>query len=259
MSPLAARLAGTSEAPPLELEDDSFDLTLGHARCSRHDLGLLVGLAGGAQPHVSEPAASCSRADRRAATRPATWAKVPRDATPARTGAGTTRQHRVGTERAQLRALVGTEGGAEPSSRLPSWWIREHCGAGSFDVISVEERGVMLEAAVERPGRRRPRQARGRHHSGRARAHRPGDPREIEALKHNIRQLHHESLAASRGDRLASVPARRCGGRLGRGKPRHYYGAATAPRASRRARRAPSRRRSASSRRRRRDRASGGR
>jgi hypothetical protein len=85
------------------------------------------------------------------------------------------------------------EGG--PSVFHSEWWIREHWGR-AFDVISLEEDGVMLgpewngqgvvvlgKRAVDITAEELERID-------------PGNPREIKALQHNIRQLHHESLTA---------------------------------------------------------------
>ncbi len=176
------------EAPPLELEDDSFDLIwaisvfthisdywsawLVELNRILRDGGILLATIAG--PDTSRA-----------------WAKVPRDLRGA-DGEPAREADRVGMNVLNY-GRSWDEGG--PTVFHSEWWIREHWGR-AFDVISVEERGVMLgpqwngqgvvvlgKRAVAITAEELERID-------------PGDPREIEALKHNIRQLHHESLAA---------------------------------------------------------------
>ena len=85
------------------------------------------------------------------------------------------------------------EGG--PTVFHSEWWIREHWGR-AFVVDSVEERGVMLGPEWNGQGvvvlRKRAIQITAEE----LERIDPADEREIEALRHNLRQLHHESQTA---------------------------------------------------------------
>jgi len=176
------------EAPPLPLENDSFDLVwaisvfthisdrwsawLVELHRVLRDGGLLIATIAG--PDRSEE-----------------WAKVPPDARP-----GNAQRVRE-ADRVGMNVLNYGRGWNEggPTVFHSEWWIREHWGR-AFDVLSVEEEGVMLgpqwngqgvvvlsKRAVDVTAEELERID-------------PADAREIEALRHNIRQLHHESLTA---------------------------------------------------------------
>jgi len=186
------------EAPPLPLDSSSFDLVWAISVFTHitdrwaswllelhrilRDGGLLFATIHG--PDRSEE-----------------WAKVPKDDRPGRSGA------RSEADRVGMNVLnygrSWDEGG--PTVFHSAWWLREHWGR-AFDIDSIEEHGVMLgpqwngqgvvvlrkrvveiaveelervEIAVEELERVD-----------------PNDMREVEALRHNLRQLHYESLSA---------------------------------------------------------------
>lgn len=82
-----------------------------------------------------------------------------------------------------------------PAVFLSAWWLREHWGR-AFDVLSVEEEGFMARPRWRGQGvallRKRPVDITVEDFERID----PADSREIEALRHNIRQLHHESRKA---------------------------------------------------------------
>ena len=176
------------EIPPLPLEGDSFDLIWAisvFTHISDHWSAWLVELhrllrEGGLLfatifgPDVSEAWGNVPANDR------AARAESPRAA------------DRVGMN-VLHHGRPWVDGG--PAVFLSDWWIREHWGR-AFDVVSIEHDGFLprrdwrgqgvvllrkraVEVTVEELERID-----------------PTDPREIEALKHNIRQLHHESWKA---------------------------------------------------------------
>ena len=176
------------EAPPLPLEGDSFDLVwavsvfthladlwaswlLELHRILREG-GLLFATIHG--PDRSEE-----------------WARVPHDARPERP-AGQREADRVGMN--VLNHGRGWDDGG-PTVFHSEWWIREHWGR-AFVVESVEERGVMLGPEWNGQGvvvlRKRALQITAED----LERIDPSDEREIDALRHNVRQLHHESLTA---------------------------------------------------------------
>lgn len=176
------------EAPPLPLDSGSFDLVWAISVFTHitdrwaswllelhrilRDGGLLFATIHG--PDRSEE-----------------WGKAPKDDRPGRSGA------RSEADRVGMNVLnygrSWDEGG--PTVFHSAWWLREHWGR-AFDIDSIEEHGVMLgpqwngqgvvvlrkrvvEIAVEELERVD-----------------PNDMREVEALRHNLRQLHYESLSA---------------------------------------------------------------
>ncbi len=179
------------EAPPLPLDGDSFDLIwaisvfthlsdqwaawlLELHRILREDGVLFATIHG---PDRSEEWAKVPRAERRDPSSP-----------------------RREADQVGMNVLnygrSWDEGG--PTVFHSEWWLREHWGR-AFEIHSVEERGVML----------------GPHWNGQGvvvlrkrvvditteeleRIH-PADAREIEALRHNLRQVHYESQNAREG------------------------------------------------------------
>ena len=85
------------------------------------------------------------------------------------------------------------EGG--PTVFHSEWWIREHWGR-AFDIGSVEQQGVMLGPQWNGQGVVMLRKRAAEITAEEFERIDPSDEREIEALRHNLRQLHHESLTA---------------------------------------------------------------
>ncbi len=176
------------EAPPLPLESDSFDLVwaisvfthitdrwsawLGELHRILRDGGVLFATIHG--PDRSEE-----------------WVKTSPEETP---GQSTPRTE---AERVGMNVLnygrSWDEGG--PMVFHSEWWIREHWGR-AFEVSSMEERGVMLGPEWNGQGvvvlRKRSLEVTA------AELERidPAEARELHALRHNLRQLHHESQTA---------------------------------------------------------------
>jgi SAM-dependent methyltransferase len=176
------------EAPPLPLDDDSFDLVWAisvFTHISGHwsawlvelhrilrDGGLLIATIAG--PDRSQE-----------------WARVP--AGPRPEEAKLVREaDRVGMNVLNF-GRPWEDGG--PIVFHSEWWLREHWGR-AFDVRSVEERGVMLGPQWNGQGVVVLRKRAVDITVEELERIDPADAREIEALRHNIRQLHHESLTA---------------------------------------------------------------
>ena len=82
-----------------------------------------------------------------------------------------------------------------PAIFLSSWWVEEHWGRG-FEILTLREEGFAATPKWRGQGvllaRKRPVAITAEE----LERIDPGDMREIEALRHNIRQLHHESRKA---------------------------------------------------------------
>jgi SAM-dependent methyltransferase len=187
MSP-PLRVFPNEETPPLPLEADSFDLIWAisvFTHISDHwaawlvelhrllrDGGLLVATILG--PRLSEE-----------------WGPVPPDE---RVGRG---EPAAEADRIGMNVLhygrSWDQGG--PAVFISEWWLREHWGR-AFDVLSIREEGFISGPKWRGQGvallRKRPV---GITVEELERIH-PSEPREVEALRHNIRQLHHESQKA---------------------------------------------------------------
>ena len=182
------RVFRNEEAPPLPLDANSFDLIWAISVFTHiadrwaawllelhrilRDGGLLVATIHG--PDRSEE-----------------WAKVSEDDRPGRAEAGR-EADRVGMNVLNY-GRSWDEGG--PTVFHSEWWLREHWGR-AFDIDSVEEHGVMLGPQWNGQGvvvlRKRAVEVTAEELE---RIH-PTDTREQKALRHNLRQLHYESLRA---------------------------------------------------------------
>jgi SAM-dependent methyltransferase len=175
------------EVPPLPLESDSFDLIYAisvFTHISDHWSAWLVELhrllrEGGLLfatifgPDVSEA-----------------WGKVPANDRAAR--ARSRAADRVGMNVLHY-GRPWVDGG--PAVFLSDWWIREHWGR-AFDVVSIEHDGFLPRADWRGQGVVLLRKRAVEVTVEELERIDPTDPREIDALKHNIRQLHHESWKA---------------------------------------------------------------
>ena len=176
------------EVPPLPLESDSFDLIWAisvFTHISDQSSAWLLELhrllrAGGVLFVTIFGPDLCEE-----------WGKVP-----ATGGAAQAKSQRA-EDRVGMNVLHHgrrwVDGG--PAVFFSDWWIREHWGR-AFDVVSIEHEGflpgpdwrgqgvvLLQKRAVEITAEELERID-------------PTDPREIDALRHNIRQLHHESWKA---------------------------------------------------------------
>lgn len=176
------------EAPPLPLEDDSFDLIWAisvFTHVSDHwaawllelhrllrDGGLLIATFLG--PGLSEE-----------------WGKVPLDERIARPP-DPQEADRVGMNVLHY-GRSWDQGG--PAVFISAWWLREHWGR-AFEVISIQEDGFISGPGWRGQGvavlRKQPVEIT----IETLERIDPADRREIDALRHNIRQLHHESQKA---------------------------------------------------------------
>jgi len=192
------------EAPPLPLGDRSFDLVWAisvFTHISDHWSGWLVEL------HRILRDGGVLIATIAGPDRSQEWARVPPGPRPE--GAKLVRE----ADRVGMNVLnygrSWDDGG--PTVFHSEWWLREHWGR-AFDVLSVEEYGVMLGPQWNGQGvavlRKRPADITVEE----LERIDPTEAREIEALRHNLRQLHHESLTAREAiawlqDRLAAAGA----------------------------------------------------
>ena len=82
-----------------------------------------------------------------------------------------------------------------PAVFLSSWWVEEHWGR-AFEILTLREEGFAATPKWRGQGvllaRKRPVEITAEE----LERIDPGDARELEALRHNIRQLHHESQKA---------------------------------------------------------------
>lgn len=119
------------------------------------------------------------------------WGPVPAD-THARQSPAQSESARVGMN-VLNHGRSWDEGG--PTVFHSEWWLREHWGR-AFDLVSVEERGVMLGPQWNGQGVVVLRKRAAEITAEELERIDPSEPRELEALTHNLRQLHHESRTA---------------------------------------------------------------
>ena len=119
------------------------------------------------------------------------WGKVPREERVGRS-ATWSEADRVGMNVLNY-GRSWDEGG--PTVFHSEWWLREHWGR-AFDIDSIEEYGVMLGPQWNGQGVVVLRKRDGEITAEALERIHPANPREIEALRHNLRQLHYESQGA---------------------------------------------------------------
>jgi SAM-dependent methyltransferase len=176
------------EAPPLPLDDDSFDLVWAISvfthladLCADWlvELHRILGAEGLLITTIAGP------------DRSQDWARVPPGSRPG--PADRVREaDRVGMN-VLNHGRPWNDGGTLVFHS--EWWIREHWGR-AFDVLSVEEHGVMLGPQWNGQGVVVLRKRDVDITADELQRIDPGEPREVAALKHNIRQLHQESASA---------------------------------------------------------------
>ncbi|MDQ3122144.1 MAG: class I SAM-dependent methyltransferase [Actinomycetota bacterium] len=182
------RVFQNEETPPLPLESDSFDLVWA-VSVFTHITDLWAAWL--LELHRILRAGGLLFATIHGPDRSKEWAKVPEDEQSELPVAPSE------TDRVGMNMLNGgrswDEGG--PTVFHSEWWIREHWGR-AFDIGSVEQQGVMLGPQWNGQGVVMLRKRAAKITAEELERIDPSDEREIEALRHNLRQLHHESLTA---------------------------------------------------------------
>ena len=179
------RVFRNEEAPPLPLDGDSFDL-IWAISVFTHIADLWAAWL--LELHRILRDGGLLFATIHGPDRSAEWAKVPPDE---RSG-----QYAEASEADRVGMNVLNHGrswdAGGPTVFHSEWWIREHWGR-AFDIDSVEEHGVMLGPQWNGQGVVVLRKRTVELTAEELERVDPGDPREVAALHHNLRQLHHES------------------------------------------------------------------
>ena len=197
------RVFQNDEAPPLPLESNSFDL-IWAISVFTHIADLWAAWL--LELHRILREGGFLFATIHGPDRSEEWAKVPQEYPPGRSGAAG-EADRVGMNVLNY-GRSWDEGG--PTVFHSEWWLREHWGR-AFDIHSVEAHGVMLGAQWNGQGVIVLRKRDVERTAEELERIDPGDMREVEALRHNLRQLHCESFSAREAvswlqSRQASVP-----------------------------------------------------